>query len=79
MSEETETAGRCRLRANRLRAIAVEDLRRENRALLQNAADDYERMARELEAIDQLNRSIPKAMDPNFNLTPRIPQESRPD
>jgi hypothetical protein len=62
MSEETETAGRYRRRADRLRAIAAEDVRQENRDLLRNVADDFERMARDLEAIDQLNRSIPKAI-----------------
>ena len=62
MSEETEKAGRYRLFAARLRAFAAEDVTRENYDLLCQVAGDFEETAGELEAIDQLRRSIPKAI-----------------
>ena len=62
MSKETEKAGRYRLFAARLRAIAAEDVTQENCDLLHQVADDFGQMAGDLEAIDQLNRSIPKAI-----------------
>ena len=58
MSEEAEAAARYRQRAHRLRVIATEDVRPENRHLLNGLADDYDRMAR---ALGQPKRSIPKA------------------
>ena len=62
MSEETEKAGRYRLFAAKLRAFATEDATREKRDLLHHVANDFEEVARELEAIGQLRRSIPKAV-----------------
>jgi hypothetical protein len=62
MSEETEKAGRYRLFAARLRAFAAEDATREKRNLLHHVANDFEEMARELEAMDELRRSISKAI-----------------
>jgi hypothetical protein len=61
MSENSEAAARYRQRAERLRAIAAEDGRPENRELLISVANDYERTARDLEAMDQLTRSISKS------------------
>jgi hypothetical protein len=62
MTEDTETAGSYRLSAARLRVTAATDANLERRDLLHTVADDYERLAQDLEAIDQLNRSIPKAI-----------------
>ena len=62
MSKETEKAGRYRLFAARLRAIAAADEAQENCDLLHQVADDFGQTAGELEAIDQLNRSMPKAI-----------------
>ena len=62
MSEETEKAGRYRLFAARLRAIAAEDVAQENHDLLCQVAGDFEETAGELEAIGQLRRSLPKAI-----------------
>ena len=62
MSEETEKAGRYRLFAARLRAFAAEDVTREKRNLLHHVANDFEETARELAGIDQLKRSISKAI-----------------
>ena len=62
MSKETEKAGRYRLFAARLRAIAAADVAQENRDLLHQVVDDFEQMAADVEAIDQLNRSIPNAV-----------------
>jgi hypothetical protein len=62
MSKETEKAGRYRLFAARLRAFAAEDVTRENHDLLCQVAGDFEETAGEIEAIDQLRRSIPKAI-----------------
>jgi hypothetical protein len=41
-----------RLRAQRLRLIAAEDRSRQNRQLLERVAQDYEQMARDVEARD---------------------------
>ena len=62
MSEETEKAGRYRLFAARLRAFAAEDVTLEKRYLLRQVAGDFDGTAGELEAINQLRRSIPKAV-----------------
>jgi hypothetical protein len=61
MSGGNESAIKYRHRAERLRAIASEDPKPENRELLTRVAADYERMARDIEAMDQLTRSISKA------------------
>jgi hypothetical protein len=62
MSEETEKAGRYRLFAARLRAVAADALARENHDLLCQVAADFEETAEEFEAIDQLKRSLPEAV-----------------
>jgi hypothetical protein len=62
MSKETEKAGRYRLFAARLRAIAADDGARENHDLLCQVAGDFEETAGEFEAIDQLRRSLPKVI-----------------
>ena len=62
MSAETEKAGRYRLIASRLRAFAAEDVTRQKRDLLDHVAGDFEEMAGDIDAIEQLRRSIPKAI-----------------
>jgi hypothetical protein len=49
MAQESDVA-RYRLRAQRLRVIAADDGNRHNRELLERVAQDYEQMAREVEA-----------------------------
>jgi hypothetical protein len=58
MSEELDTAQRCRLHAEELRTIAADRLSLENRDTLMRLAEDYEHMARTLEAIDKTNPSM---------------------
>ena len=56
MSEKTEKVCRYRLSAVKLRAMAAEDVTRENCDLLLQVADDFEQMTGDLEAIGQLGR-----------------------
>jgi hypothetical protein len=58
MSYESDTAQRYRAHAEQLRAIAKADNLEETKRILTNVADDYDRMASALEAIDQTNRRV---------------------
>ena len=58
MSEELDTAKRYRLRAEELKIIAEDEGAQRTRLTLRQIADDYERMAETLEAIDRTNRAI---------------------
>ena len=58
MSEELDTARRYRLRAEELKIIAEDESAQQTRLTLRQIADDYERMAETLEAIDRTNRAI---------------------
>ena len=58
MTEEIEAAGRYRLHAEELRAIASESFTPKIRATLLQLATDYEGMARSMEAIDATNRTL---------------------
>ena len=58
MSEELDTAVRYRLHAEELRVIAVDKLSPENRDTLMKLAEDYDHMAKTLEAIDKTNQSM---------------------
>ena len=60
MIEDTPTPAGYRARAERMRAIAAQEAKRENRDLLNETAADYERMARDLEATEQLMRRMSK-------------------
>jgi hypothetical protein len=57
MSEELDTARRYRQHAEELRIIAAESGGTHAQALLQ-IAEDYDRMAASLEAIDKTNRRL---------------------
>ena len=63
MSEELETARRYRHHADELRALAGKD-HATNHDLLQ-IAEDYDRMAATLEAIDRTNRRLGKTRTRN--------------
>jgi hypothetical protein len=53
MSEELETARRYRLHAEELRVIAQGTLAEPNRHILLEVANDYEKMAKSLEALHE--------------------------
>jgi hypothetical protein len=57
MSEDRETATRYRQHAEELRVIAVHKTSAEIRGTLLSIADDYDRMAASLEAIEQPARA----------------------
>ena len=61
MSEELETAQRYRLHAEGLRLIAEGMGDQPNRRILLDVANDYDRMARSLEAIERRNRPAQSA------------------
>jgi hypothetical protein len=52
MSQERQVATRYRERAEGLRSIADQDERQEIKRLLMKSAEDYERMAREIESFE---------------------------
>jgi hypothetical protein len=60
MSEETNTALRYRRHAEELRVIAEHEREPTTRDALMRIAEDYERMAGTLEAIDRTNKAMKK-------------------
>lgn len=56
MSYELDTARRYRNHAEELRTIAEAEGTHSTKAALLNVADDYDRMAKDLEAIDAANQ-----------------------
>lgn len=64
MSEELDTAKRYRLRAEELKIIADDESGLQTRLTLRKIAEDYERMAETLEAIDRTNRAIARPRSP---------------
>ena len=58
MSSELDTANRYRQRAEELRIIAQDDSSKETSSTLAKIADDYDRMADTLEAIDRTNKAM---------------------
>jgi hypothetical protein len=65
MSEELDTAKRYRVHAEELRVIAEQDRDGETRRMLLRVADDYDHMARTLEAIDQTNKAVRRHREPS--------------
>jgi len=60
MNEELELARSYRFRAEELRAIAELDSTTKNHQVLMNVAQDYERMAKTLDAIHDTHRILGK-------------------
>jgi len=60
MSNKQELARSYRFRAEELRTIAEMDHETDNRRILMDIANDYERMAATFDAIDQTNKALGK-------------------
>ena len=65
MSDELDTAARYRLHAEELRTIAADREALQNRKILLNLADDYERMAETMLKIDKTNKAMSRFRDPS--------------
>jgi hypothetical protein len=64
MSEEANTARRYRAHAEELRAIADGEREANTKDTLLRIAEDYERMAGTLDAIDRTNKAMKKRSSP---------------
>jgi len=58
VKEDLDSAQRYRQRAEELRSIAAETKERSSQQVLLDIAEDYERMARSRDRIDQMDRQL---------------------